>query len=145
MIVRPRGDGTFEVVCPSAPRSNRDGTGGQTMNVAIITRWETRRIELAKLHAQVDGAALIEGFLGDLESLTGNEPAVSLVEASRRSGYSADHLGKLIRSGRLQNHGRLHAPAVRLSECPKKTTLATNSGRAYNADADARSLVSTRR
>jgi hypothetical protein len=37
------------------------------MSVAIITRWETRRIELAKLRAQVDGAALIEEFLGDLE------------------------------------------------------------------------------
>ncbi len=115
------------------------------MSVAIITRWEKRRFELAKVHAQDDGAALIEEFLGDLESLSGNEPAVSLAEASRQSAYSADHLGELIRSGRLENHGRRHAPAVRLSECPKKTTLATNSGRAYNADADARSLVSTRR
>jgi hypothetical protein len=106
----------------------------------LLDRWETRRGELARLHAQVDGAALVEEFLTDLESLTAAEPAVSLAEAARSSGYSADHLGKLIRSGRLKNHGRLHAPAVRLSECPKKPALAASIGTAYNADADARSL-----
>jgi hypothetical protein len=108
--------------------------------VDLVTRWESRRGELARLHAQVDGAALVEEFLSDLERLAGEEPAASLAEASRLSGNLADHLGKLIRSGRLPNHGRKHAPAVRISECPKKPALATSTGTAYNADADARSL-----
>jgi hypothetical protein len=104
-------------------------------------RWEARRDELSTLHAQVDGAALVSQFLRDLDALIVDEPPVSLAAAAKRTGYSADHLSRLIRTGKLTDHGRKHAPRVRISECPKKV-LAIRSSQAYNADTDARLLVS---
>lgn len=106
----------------------------------LAARWEARRVELSALHAQVDGAALITQFLFDLDALAGDEPTVSLAAASQRTGYSADHLSRLIRAGRLRDYGRKHAPRVKVSECPKK--LAIGGSQAYNADTDARLLVS---
>jgi hypothetical protein len=110
-----------------------------------VTRWEARQAELSQLHAQVDGAALVGQFLLDLEALTKDEPPVSLTTASERSGYSTGHLARLVKSGRLKDYGRKHAPRVRISECPRKATLAVGGGRPYNADTDARSLVGSRR
>jgi hypothetical protein len=117
----------------------------RTVNIDVITRWENRRSEFEKLHAQVDGASLVGQFLRDLDDLAGGELPVSLSAASERTGYSADHLGRLIRSGRLTDYGRKHAPRVKVSECPQKASMAIKSGRAYNADTDARSLVGSRR
>lgn len=111
----------------------------------VVARWEGRRVELWQLHAQVDGAALVGQFLLDLEALTKDESPVSLTTASERSGYSTGHLARLVKSGRLKDYGRKHAPRVRISECPRKATLAVGGGQAYNADTDARSLVGSRR
>jgi hypothetical protein len=36
------------------------------------------------------------------------------------TGYSADHLGRLIREGKLANHGRPNAPRVRAADLPRK-------------------------
>jgi hypothetical protein len=38
------------------------------------------------------------------------EETLTLVEAAALSGYSADHLGHLIRHGQLRNCGRKNAP-----------------------------------
>lgn len=111
----------------------------------MITKWKSRASLFADCHAQVDGETVAKQVLADLESMAEDEPAVTLSEASKRSGYSADHLSRLIKDGRLTNYGRKHAPAVRLSECPKKPALAVSHGKAYSADADARSLLTTRR
>ena len=45
---------------------------------------------------------------------------LTLREAAQVSGYSADHLGRLIREGRLQNHGRPRAPRLCRAELPHK-------------------------
>jgi hypothetical protein len=41
-------------------------------------------------------------------------------EAARESGYSAEHLGRLIRTGRIPNAGRRSAPRVRRGDLPAK-------------------------
>jgi hypothetical protein len=48
------------------------------------------------------------------------EESLTLVEASRESGYSSDHLGRLIREGKLGNAGRTHAPRIRRADLPIK-------------------------
>jgi hypothetical protein len=73
------------------------------------------------------------------------KPTVSLAAASERTGYSADHLDRLIKSGRLTDYGRKHPPRVKVLECPRKVSLASADGQRYNADTDARSLVGSRR
>jgi hypothetical protein len=110
----------------------------------MIARWEARRAELARLHAQVDGAAIADDVLRDLAALEAAEAPVSLVEAALRTGYTADHLSRLVRDGALANHGRKGAPRVKLSECPTKPGLRGPYAPAYNPNADARSLGTRR-
>ena len=45
---------------------------------------------------------------------------LTLREASRTSGYSADHLGRLIRDGKIRNAGRKNRPLIRTEELPTK-------------------------
>lgn len=43
---------------------------------------------------------------------------VGLNEAARLSGYAPDSLGRMIREGKLANHGRKNAPRLRLADLP---------------------------
>lgn len=107
----------------------------------VIERWRERQAEFSRWGAHVDGAKLLGELLSDLEAVEHSGTPVSLSIAAAHSGYSADSLSRLIRSGKLTNYGRKHAPRVRLSECPTKPRLAVPGPKLYNPDADARSLV----
>jgi hypothetical protein len=73
------------------------------------------------LGVHVDGAKLCEEILADLEQLdAAGEEALTLVEAAKESGYSADHLGRLVRAGDIENVGRAHAPKIRRRNLPRK-------------------------
>ena len=74
----------------------------------------------------------------------GNE-LLTLTAAALASGYSADHLARLIHAGTLANHGRHHAPRVRRSELPRKLSVAPRGPVPYDPDADARDLLAGRR
>ncbi len=89
---------------------------------AFRERWLARRDELRTLHALVDGAELCDKMVAELDDALRAEQAavLSLREASRASGYSADHLGRLIRAGALPNAGRPNAPKIRLVDLPRK-------------------------
>lgn len=91
---------------------------------ALRHRWLARRDELRRLHALVDGAELCDALLADLDATVRAESAValSLRDAAELSGYSADHLGRLIRAGTLPNVGRRHAPKIRLADLPRKAS-----------------------
>lgn len=45
---------------------------------------------------------------------------LSLVDAARASGYSADHLGRLVREEKIPNVGRANAPRIRRCDLPQK-------------------------
>lgn len=45
---------------------------------------------------------------------------LDLQAAAAESGYSADHLGRLVRGGGLPNAGRKHAPKIRRADLPRK-------------------------
>jgi hypothetical protein len=88
----------------------------------LRARLRGRRAELARLGALVQGDRLIDEILADLDEIERQEHGrlMKLAEASRASGYTADHLRVLIRAGKLADYGRPHAPRVRLDELPKK-------------------------
>lgn len=71
---------------------------------------------------------------------------LTLDEAALRSGYSADHLARLIRDGRLPNAGRHGAPRVRAGDLPVRAPRAVVADRpaAYDPIADARAIGSRR-
>ena len=55
---------------------------------------------------------------------THGEQTLTLVEAAVVSGYTADHIGSLVRRGKIANHGRPNAPRVRRADLPVKKASA---------------------
>jgi len=49
--------------------------------------------------------------------------AMTLVEAAKLSGYTADHLGALVRRGQIPNAGRKNAPLIRRADLPIKAAV----------------------
>jgi len=88
-------------------------------------KWRGRRDEFARLQAAVNGATLCDELLADLEEaiLANSDELLTLSEAARLSGYTADHLGRLVRDGKIANAGRPHAPRIRRGALPRKHGL----------------------
>src|SRR5215207_8009998 len=45
---------------------------------------------------------------------------LSLHSAAQESGYSVDHLGRLLREGKIPNSGRKSKPLIRRKDLPRK-------------------------
>jgi hypothetical protein len=48
------------------------------------------------------------------------QETLSLTEAARESGFTADHLGALVKRGKIPNAGRTGAPRIRRIDLPQK-------------------------
>src|SRR4051812_48813926 len=109
---------------------------------AVREMWLARREDWARLKTMVDGAAICDVVIADLERILeeGNAESLTLAEAARRSGFSADHIGRLVRHGRLTNAGRKHAPRVLSRELPHRSrrVVATSVAATYDSSSDAR-------
>jgi hypothetical protein len=46
---------------------------------------------------------------------------LSLARAAQESGYTADHLSRMVRQGKIPNSGRKSKPLIRRRDLPKKT------------------------
>lgn len=125
--------------------------------VEFLTRWRLRCEELRRLGALVDGATLIDQLLADIADVFDDEAEVdlTLTDAAARSGYSRDHLARLVRQHRIPNSGRRGAPRVRLRDLPIRPGVtpapdahagddAELTRRCYDPQTDARSLASRR-
>ena len=88
----------------------------------ILEKWGAEAEALRRLGAHVDGAKLIEAILADLQYLarSSDGEALTLLEASRESGYSPEHLGRLLREGTIPNAGRKNAPRILRRHLPYK-------------------------
>jgi len=87
-------------------------------------RWHTTCEELRQAGALVDGAKLLDRVLADFDAMSASEDAetLTLAEAAPESGYSRDHLARLVRAGALPNAGRRGAPRLRRKDLPRKAT-----------------------
>jgi len=61
-------------------------------------------------------------MLAELDTLVSDSAneALSLRQAAAESGYSADHLAREVRAGRILNAGRRGAPRIRRGDLPRK-------------------------
>jgi hypothetical protein len=110
-----------------------------------LTWWEQEFAPTCEaLGAQVNAALLVRKIVASLRLVreTALAETLSLTEAAERTGYSANHIGRLVRQGRLPNAGRKNAPRVRLGDLTLevKPKLAGRSVRMYDPLSDARSL-----
>ena len=84
--------------------------------------WRTQAKALRRYGGETPAVAL-ESCAAELEATLRerDETTLSLTEAARESGYSADHLGRLVRDGRIPNAGRPGAPRIARRHLPRKT------------------------
>ena len=68
---------------------------------------------------------------------------LTLREAADLSGYTVDHLARLIRKGSIANAGRRHSPRIRVADLPYRPKRFDGSTkRSYDVSTDARTLRS---
>ena len=68
------------------------------------------------------GARLLQRVADELEAAlrAASDDVLTLGEAAKESGYSADHLRREIRVGNVPNAGRRNAPRIRRGDLPVK-------------------------
>lgn len=87
----------------------------------LSSAWRFKAEELNELGAEPQAQAL-EWCADELEAAwrEWQLEAIPLEEAARESGYSVDHLGRLVREGTIPNAGQAYAPRIRRLHVPRK-------------------------
>ena len=103
----------------------RPGAGHPSVEGLPVT-WR-RQAKTLRRYGGETPAMVLDRCAADLEATLQelDETTLSLTDAARESGYSADHLGRLVRDGKIPNAGRPGAPRIALSHLPRKTGAAT--------------------
>jgi len=91
----------------------------------VLARWREECVILRQRGAALQ-ADVLESAAADVETAltVAATENVTLAEAARLSGYSADALGRMVRAGTLRNLGRRGAPRVRVADLPRKAHVA---------------------
>ena len=115
---------------------------------SLPLRWRERAEHLHH-YGRAEAAAAIWKLAADELDEALHEQAgklLNLTDAARHSGYSPDHLGRLVRAGKLTNHGARNAPKIRAGDLPRcrSRALVQTTDDGYDPIADARSLTSRR-
>jgi hypothetical protein len=99
------------------------------MIAELITSWRGEA-ERLRLRGLAQPATLIDSMADELEAhlRAVEHETVNLTDAARISGYSADWLGQMIRTGEIVNAGRKHAPRIRLMDLPRKAGCGGDAG-----------------
>ena len=71
----------------------------------FIGKWRRIQERLHRSRAFVDGHRLCEEMLADFEAVVTDleDESLNLKQAAAESGYSSDHLGRLVRDGKIPN------------------------------------------
>ncbi len=120
------------------------------MNATLISlpeAWRARATELRRWAAADSAAKAYEVAANELEEAlrTYSDEVLSLTQAADESGYSTEHLRRLVRDGRIPNAGRKNAPKVRRGDVPKRPKSERQHRGGYDPIADARALLSRRK
>lgn len=114
----------------------------------LVLAWTTRARKLREWAAAEEAAKAWEAAANELDAtLTETEQELlNLQQAAQRSGYSSDHLGRLVREGKIANAGRQHAPRIKTGDLPRKPGRVSDDGMTEHAVASkefiARSFLS---
>jgi hypothetical protein len=91
-------------------------------SLRALSRVWRDRAETLRRYGSDASAATLEACADDLdEALRGlDETLLTLEQAAAESGYSAEHLGRLVREGKVRNAGRKGAPRIARQDLPRK-------------------------
>jgi hypothetical protein len=91
---------------------------------ALVQRW-SKDAALLRQYRNHQQAEWLEDRAAELEAALEKDDGelLSLTDAASVSGYTADHLGRLMRKGAIKNFGRRNAPKIRRGDLPRKPTL----------------------
>lgn len=111
---------------------------------ALAARWKAEADDLAGRYRDERGAALFRLHAAELEEelRAAADEELTLTEAARESGYSADHLRHLVADGAIPNAGKHGRPRIRRGDLPRKPGTPDD---APEATRDARELLRTLR
>lgn len=110
----------------------------------LALRWDAHASLIARYGAESCAVTLRRCAIELSEAIArGGDAIVNLTTASEMTAYSSDHLGKLVREGKLKNYGGKNRPRVRVAELPRKPArVAAGISNPYSAVTDARHLRS---
>jgi len=88
---------------------------------SLAARWSSKAEELRRYGAE-EAASTLEACAVELEDCQSRWEAelLTLEEAAAESGYSCDHLGRLLSGGVIPNAGEPYAPRIRRMDLPRK-------------------------
>ena len=94
---------------------------GPSLLGSLALDWRSKA-KLFREHEQAATAVAYEICAAALEEAlrSEDETLLNLTEAAEVSGYSADHLGRLVREGKIPNRGRPGAPKIARGDLPMK-------------------------
>jgi hypothetical protein len=84
--------------------------------------WRALAAQQRRLGADAQGRIL--DFCADelaAALLRAGDELLTLARAAQESGYTADHLSRMVRQGKILNSGRKSKPLIRRAHLPKKT------------------------
>jgi len=118
--------------------------GARLRYAEFVAKWRAERDRFSRYGVRVDPVPLLDDLLQDAAAALASDQdeLLTLTQAAAASGYSADHLARLIRTGRLPNVGVKHAPRLRRGDLPHKPgRLPTVSSQPHLLGADPRQVA----
>ncbi len=102
----------------------------QTDTLGILSEEWRRRAETLRRYGGDAPAAALDACAAELDAALHRQDhaILTLTEAAEESGYSASHLGRLVREGTIPNAGRPGAPRIALKDLPLKARGARADG-----------------
>ena len=96
---------------------------------ALVDNWRRRAGTIRQYGGEAPAQAL-EACATELEAAVRRKDrtVLTLNEAAMATGYSASHLGRLVRDGTIPNAGRPGAPRIALRHLPRKARGAGSPG-----------------
>ena len=87
----------------------------------LLDAW-LRQAEALRRYGGGNLALTLERCADELEATLRerDETTLTLTDAARESGYSREHLGRLVRDGKIPNAGRPGAPRIARRHLPRK-------------------------
>jgi hypothetical protein len=109
----------------------------------LLGKWRAEAETMRRRGVLADGAALCDEILRDVEGVlrSEEEQLLTLEQAAERSGYSVEHLGRMVREGRIRNAGRKGSPRIRAGDLPRRPKSIPATGSASDRVAIARAIV----